>query len=470
MRRVSILMNRKIRTMAVTVSLLIVMNVGTGFAYNGEEELNFDSQGNIIIDLDTVERLALEESEVYEDRFDEYLSLLQRGIDLNSMLDDMAIECEVVTIGGETTYVVSETGTWTEAYYTYTDLWRKQLDYLDPESDGQALSEAETFLLEMVYVPAFGELPTEGFVDPQDDDYDSDSMSSRDDFYNMKYAPLASLSEINLGIWQLENILGTIDYSLISEVNSLYTGTIATKAAFEETNSNFNVVKKQLNESEAKLIAGQMSQFDYDQEKLDYDIAYLDLYSSYRNYENLEMQLKSMLGLSYEDKIVYADELLLKELPELMDYDYYLEEALANRIEIKNAQIDLDSKEEIYGYLVRGYGRSQSESIEQAMEVNNAEYALEKAKVDVEINIYEGYNDVLNKIDAYNVTLDNLELTLDQYEQAKVSFQQGLMNETSLEMVDFGYKMSVISKDSAYRDLQLAYMNLQEAITDGPAY
>lgn len=462
-------MNRKIRRVAVTMSLLLVMNVGTGFAYNGDEELNFDSQGNIVIDLDTVERLTLEESEAYEDTFDQYLSLLQSGIDLGSMLDDMPIEYEMIINGGEVAFEVSETGTWTEAYYTYSDLWRKQLDYLDPESDGQALTATEEYILQ-VYIMTFGELPTEGFVDPQDDDYDSDSMSSRDDFYNMKYAPLASLSELNSSIWQLENTLGTIDASLISGVNSLYAGTIATKAVFEETNSNFNVVKKQLNESEAKLIAGQMSQFDYDQEKLDYDIEYLELYSSYRNYENLEMSLKSMLGLSYEDQIVYEDELLLKELPELMDYDYYLEEALANRIEIKNAQIDLDSKEEIYGYLVRGYGRSQSEAIEQAMEVNNAEYALEEAKVNVEINIYEGYNDVLNKIDAYNVTLDNLELTLDQYEQAKVSFEQGLMNETSLEMVDFGYKMSVISKDSAYRDLQLAYMNLQEAITDGPAY
>lgn len=393
---------------------------------------------------------ALEKSDVVEELEDQLESLEESYDDLK---EGMEIRMPLMTEDGP---VMGPNG----LYYTTIDRDLEEYNdferlYEKSEDEDEVLTSIEEGLL-YTYQQVYGSEP------------DLTKTEIFESFIQTRDLPLIELkSSIN----QLKNQIDVTPKSLESQVRALYDSILDLQNTLKFQLKYEEVLKKQMKDAEAKYNVGQISAIALEEKEVAYQKSVLNNNKLERQLMNLERQLKQLCGLSLDQEIVLSSNLYTFTVPELEAFDYYQKLALRNRVEVMNARevysTDLEEAELVQEYLTN---ELLSDRIKYDYELVDSKNALEKAKLDVSEDVQKAYFGMKDAIQKYNLKLDLHRKAKNDLNEKQEMFNKGLIDQATLEFVQFNYEIAKIEVLNASRDLNIQGMKLEEATSIGPSY
>jgi len=194
-----------------------------------------------------------------------------------------------------------------------------------------------------------------------------------------------------------------------------------------------------------------------------------------RNRENMVRSLNSLLGveISTEYDMVKFDE--LKRDINLKPLEYYIENALKERIEIKNIEEEIRLKELKQGIIAESklYGKrydinDQYEDLE--LEIETLNIKMEKTKFDIENELKKAYIEIKNALNDLESTSETIEKQNRSLDKLKTQYEKGFVSKIILDEMQIGIEELENSKNLVIYDYNTKIMKLEEAAGIGPAY
>jgi len=279
-----------------------------------------------------------------------------------------------------------------------------------------------------------------------------------EDEFNAFYSMQIQYASINAQYLALKDSLASVDLQIISGVDTLLTNLLYLKEMIVLQDNYIAVQEELLTDAETQYTLGLLSDNAYEDAKADYQIAVYEKQQFNYKEENLELQLKQMLGLSMGDDIVLSDDYMSPNT-DLEPIEVYQTKALENRNDIKSARYQLDAAKSIYDY--------NMSAVSDLMNVFKANMAVEKAASDLEDTKIDVYKDILQAYNAVEDAEKTLEIAKKSYEvalagqrQAQISYDQGLIKDTDLALAKFSAQNSLATLKSNIRTLYLAIETL----------
>jgi len=148
----------------------------------------------------------------------------------------------------------------------------------------------------------------------------------------------------------------------------------------------------------------------------------------------------------------------------------YIADALVNRGEIVNAQSALDAKKKLLEYDKATYHTDYRFYIQQKQyEFDKAENDLEEAKINVQIEVTNGYK----TLDGYMKTMESQQINYDteksNYESAKIKYDNGMITLSQLQKAEIAKVQAQINFKNAQLNAWLEQTKMNNATSIGPA-
>ncbi|OFI06983.1 outer membrane efflux protein [Clostridium acetireducens DSM 10703] len=200
---------------------------------------------------------------------------------------------------------------------------------------------------------------------------------------------------------QLKN---TIELSTIKSFNVLYQLNQMVKIKEDI----YNIQNKDFKQTCIKFKNGQVSRLERDCVERELKKCALDLENTKRNKDNMEMNFKKLLGISLYKNIEIINKTDTAKLS--LDKEDYLKNAIKNRAEILNDNIDIDVKKRELSIIKKYLASKDIEWIEGENSVCQAEIKLNNSKNLIEKDILSSYIEIenyKNKLEMSHKTLNN---------------------------------------------------------------
>lgn len=330
----------------------------------------------------------------------------------------------------------------------------------DKEQNDETLTAEESQTLRL-YKMTLGSEPQE---------YSSDQMYS---FVKTKELLPASLyAEIQ----KLKNTQKTIEPSTEMGVRTLYNQVVGLQSTIDQQKLYYdiNVEKHEALVTKNKL--GQVSDHDLKVSELNLEVQKLQLVQLERNLDSLEYNLNQLMDAVITDKYILVDPVDSLEnifTAEAMHktLDEYLDLAIQNRSEVKNARLDYNVKKN-ENDTIKMYIKQEllTNRMEAEIAFIKAENALESAEKTVKDNIADGYIDVMSKWNDYQLSIDAYKIKENSYNEMKSRYDLGQVTQTDLKLVEFQKIMASDTVKSNLRNYLNAIEKMDKATGIGPAY
>lgn len=262
-----------------------------------------------------------------------------------------------------------------------------------------------------------------------------------------------------------------VSNSLESGALELYNGIIQMK---EGKNLQENFYEKALKDYkivDKKYELGLISEIERKSTEVELNKTKLQLEQFKRQIENMEMQFKALIGVEVNREIKISqdkEEVKFKDIP--LSYDGYLNKALINRGEIKNALKDLDVKQREFNIIKDYFTEKDFQWKEANTAVIEKVLLIDDARKKVEIDIQKGYLDLTQKRDEVELAKKKLEQINIQYENVLNTYEAGF---TTIDMkwnVELGKIKSTMDYKSALVNYNNALRKMEMASNLGPGY
>lgn len=263
----------------------------------------------------------------------------------------------------------------------------------------------------------------------------------------------------------------TVSNSLELGVIELYNGILQMKEGKNLQESFYEKALKDYKIVDKKYELGLISELERKSTEVELNKTKFQLEQFKRQIENMEMQFKALIGVEINREVKISqdkEELKFKEIP--LSYDGYLNKALVNRAEIKNALKELDVKQREFNIIKDYFKENDFQWKEANASVIEKVLLIDDARKKIELDIQKGYLNLTQKRDEIEVAKKKLEQINIQYENIVNTYEAGL---TTIDMkwnVELGkiksemdYKSALINYNNALRKIEMA-SNL------GPAY
>lgn len=274
-----------------------------------------------------------------------------------------------------------------QGYYTDYKNFVKMYDEGVPDNP---LAEATYGM----YMAMFGKEPTKSFIDIYNDFIRTLEITHYD-LYQKKE------------IMKLDRLVtaATLKYNVESLFNSLTSleDTVATNMLYIQT------LEKKQTEINQQYAHGMIAKFDMEKAELELIRTKLEAESLQRTKENLEMNLKSMIGIPENKEVVLKTEVVItpKVLGKLSDYQSAL---IKENIKLKKAQINIQTIEREIGIMkayIKDANDDQRIEADQRLSTTNIAYmALEN---DLKTSLQKTYVQVIAKQKALNLSQRKLD-------------------------------------------------------------
>lgn len=195
----------------------------------------------------------------------------------------------------------------------------------------------------------------------------------------------------------------------------------------------------------------------------------LDLDNLSKDIQNGEFQFKKALGININTKISLIDS-LDKTIIEPKTYESYLQNALCNRMEIYNANIDLEEKKRALNIIEDYFSEKEYDLMNAKKELDESDVALSDAKKNVEENIRKAYLDVIQKRLEIKLASQNIVKSQQQLDSAKKAYEIGTSQVSLIWDAELGLNKSQMDYNTSLRNYNIALYKLEKASKLGPAY
>ena len=323
--------------------------------------------------------------------------------------------------------------------------------------DGESLDAFETMELEG-YQLAFGDEPPNYTGQEMLDNF----IRTRDLTWKSVY------SEIQ----KTKNQRSTIMLSIEKATRDLYNQVVSLQTTLSQQEVYLGISRTQHEQLVLKHSLGQVSDADLKNSEQNLMILEKQIEQISINLDTLEMNFNSLIDATVTQKFIFTDTVdTLTVEPTHKKLDEYLEAAIINRVEVKNARIDLGVKER-EDSIIKNYLKNEllTDRVNADIALITATYALEQAEVTVIDNISDGYISMMTYWNDYQLSLESLELSKNNLADIEKRFELGQVTQTTVDLTTFSVLTAENTVKSNLRNYLNAVDKMDKASGNGPAY
>lgn len=259
--------------------------------------------------------------------------------------------------------------------------------------------------------------------------------------------------------------------SLKSGINGLFENLLQMNNELSVQNEYYNNILEQNEQMHKKYESGLISELDLLSSDIGLSQQKLMIDMIKRNNENIEITLKSQIGIPMDQQVIFESP--KSELTLLLhsSYSFYLESALANRAEVVMARNGLKLKQRELE-VVRQYFPDDklTERIEAQVAADEAANELDNVVNSVTIDITRGYKDVLSKYNDVILSTSNRVNARRQFDNAELYYNKGLITYFDFQSAQTALNKSEIDYVNAVYNYNNSVRKIIEASGIGPAY
>ena len=355
-----------------------------------------------------------------------------------------------------------------DLYYIYKDAKRQVENTLDTierfeelyekkYEDGDTLDAFEKMELEG-YQIAFGKKPPHYTGQEMLDNF----IKTRDLKWKTVYAD----------IQKTKNQKSTVMLSIEKATRDLYNQVVSLQTTLSQQEVYLGISKIQHEQLLLQHSLGQVSDADLKNSEQNLMILEKQIEQIGINLDTLEMNFNSLIDAPVTQKFVFTDTVdTLTVEPTHKTLDEYLEAAIINRVEVKNARIDLDVKER-EDSIIKNYLKNElvTDRVNADIALITATYALEQAEATVIDNIADGYISMMTYWNDYQLSLESLELSKNNLADIEKRFELGQVTQTTVDLTTFSVLTAENTVKSNLRNYLNAVDKMDKASGNGPAY
>lgn len=376
-------------------------------------------------------------------------------------------------------YQSDQLGYYLDDYYEFADMYRSgDYDDLIDMTDSRRMVYYQT-LLQQIYMnpdPTFQKQATleEDFIvylmmfgdeEPE--------LEKEDKYYNF------IKNEVLLEI-QADQILSQYENGVKAAESGTEAAMIEQYIQFQEL-KGLLTLQEQLLSANSNVLAstekmyeqGLVSRIEYENAVYEFEKSVNSLESFKLDMDTLEMALKNLAGIQVKQEVVFLD--FLDDLnTEVASYEaaIYTKKAQKSSTDLINAIMERDLKQTEYN-LIQEY--IELDEYNDDFEEIKSDLSLFESEVlrierEIEANVIEAINDIMHQRVSLNYYDAAEQVALNSYNQAKATYEQGLIKETDKDLAYVGYINALIDSYNAERDLKHAYMKFEMLLDNGVQY
>lgn len=270
---------------------------------------------------------------------------------------------------------------------------------------------------------------------------------------------------------QLKNQKALLPDQLEAGVRDLYINLVNLRTTLEGQEVYTNNLKNQLDAAQQKFELGQISSQELLSAKNSYLIQKLSTEQLERTAEILSLNFKNMIGLSLDTPVKLTSNMVAFNKVDLESIEYYEGLALENRVEVIDAKnvYEMETRE---ANIIKEYldNPLTTDRLTYDSDVIDAKNAYEEAILDVKEDITKGYFATEEALEDYEIKLDEYKRSMNDMKDKREMFKLGMIDQNTLDMVEFSFRMSKDALLSSRRTLELNYYKLERASQLGPAF
>lgn len=256
--------------------------------------------------------------------------------------------------------------------------------------------------------------------------------------------------------------------SIGTSVVELYDNIVQLKDAVNLQENAYNNQKREYDNLVIKVNQGQVSETEKIIAETELNKLKLQIGSTKRTKDNLEMTLKKLLGVSLIRSVnIEGQHISLELIPNI---ESLVNNALSKRAEIKSAQIDINVKEREFD-IAKGYLKSEDNDLKKAeSEVVQKKLILSDVENNIKSEINKAFLEVQEKESIVGLNKAKLENNKKQLELMEQRYKQGIIPMSTV----LSFNLSILSAEMEYQnsmlDLNKSINKLKSASEVGPSY
>lgn len=324
--------------------------------------------------------------------------------------------------------------------------------------DKENLSPEETFELEM-YQMMYGETPPKFTNQEMLDQF----IKPRDFGYKAVY----------IEIQKLKNTRSTINLNIESGVRGLYNQVIELQDLLALQTNYLEIAQEQYQQDLLKYEVGDISEDTLEISALNLKVLEYQIKQLEININTLEMNFNQLIDRNVLETVTLVDPIegVTTVEPIHKPLETYLSDGIINRAEIKNARLDLEVKKREES-IIKNYLRNEllTDRVNSEIAVIQTSYALEQTEAEVKDNITDGFIETSSLWQDYMMSISDLEIKKNNYQDMKERYEVGYINKTTLDLIEYQVKMAENTVKSNLRNYLSAVDKMDKASGLGPAY
>lgn len=257
--------------------------------------------------------------------------------------------------------------------------------------------------------------------------------------------------------------------SIRNDAYSKYISLLKANYAVNIQKSLNDSLKKANSEAQLQLSNGLISKNNARLIEINYLKSNYQLNSFQKNLDSAYMAINLAMGedISKCYSKLIDDNIVPEE--KIKSLDDYVKTALVNRGEIVNAESSLDARKKEFEYDKATFHTDYVFYVQKKQyELDRAESDLEEAKVNVEIEITNGYKTLEGYMKAMESQQVNYDLAKKDYESAKIKYDNGMITLSQLQEAEIAKTQAQISLKNAQFDAWLEQIKMNNATGIGP--
>jgi hypothetical protein len=276
-----------------------------------------------------------------------------------------------------------------------------------------------------------------------------------------KYSLWANVMKLSLSNQITE---ATIRY----QTRVLYDNLLSIKGQLEVLKRSVELQEKMYKQQKSRYDVGELSKVTIDTAYKQLQINRLKVNKFTRTIDNLEMDLKKLIGVPIDSQIVLSD-YSKNYIEKLENYDTYLNRALINRNEILLAKIDygvgknnLFTVNEAYSNNPWNVNTQLNKSLAE-QKINEAMLSISTSKESVLQSINTAYIEAKYKKEEMDICKARLDYENEQYRITSEKYKNKLISETELKNIELNKLSALKDYNDAVRAYNLSVANLKQA-------
>lgn len=273
----------------------------------------------------------------------------------------------------------------------------------------------------------------------------------------------------------VENNKIITEKSLALGLRDLYFGLMQSDNNYDIAQKRFQLAKNKHDINQLKFNQGLITKLDLEESEYELIKAEKSVDEAKRNRDNMTRSLNSMLGVDISTEYNTVEFNELKRDLSLKPLEYYIEKALAERLEIKSIEEEhrlKGLKKEIFekSKLFKKSYSLMEEYEDLNLEIEALEAKMEKAKYDIENEIKKAYIEIKNDLNNIESTTESIKMQKRTLDKLKTQYESGFIPKTVLDEMEIGIDELENMKELVIYGFNTKIMKLEEAAGLGPAY